>query len=61
MHQFMKTDEVAAVLRLTPWQVVNLCRAGKLRATKPSGQWLIDRADLDAYIEAGSNQSGDAA
>lgn len=53
MNQYLTTAEVAETLRLSVWQVVNLCRSGKLRATKPSGQWLIRPADLETFIEAG--------
>jgi len=53
VNRYLTTAEVAETLRLSVWQVVNLCRSGKLRATKPSGQWLIRPTDLDAFIEAG--------
>lgn len=55
-QKYLTTSEAAGILRLTPWQVVNLCRSKKLPASKPSGQWLIATDDLAAFIEAGSNQ-----
>lgn len=55
-QKYLTTAEVADVLRLSVWQVVNLCREGKLPATKPSGQWLISEIDLDAFLASGSNQ-----
>ena len=55
MDRFLTTAEVADILRLSVWQAVNLCRSGKLRATKPSGTWLIAAADLEDFIKAGSN------
>lgn len=58
--KYLTTAEAAEILRLTPWQVVNLCRAKKLAASKPSGQWLIATADLEAFIAAGSNQKASA-
>ena len=62
MHKYLTTEEVAAVMRLTTWRVLQLCRDGKLPATKPAGQWLIAQSDLDAYIASGSNQpAGDVA
>ena len=54
--EYLTTAEVADTLRITPWQALNLCRAGKIRAFKPSGKWLILPADLDAYIAASTNQ-----
>jgi len=53
VNRYLTTAEVAETLRLSVWQVVNLCRSGKLRATKPSGQWLIRPTDLEAFLEAG--------
>ena len=55
-ERYLTTAEVADTLRLSVWQVVNLCRASKLRATKPSGQWLIRPADLEAYLNASFNE-----
>lgn len=60
-RKYLTTAEAADILRLTTWQVVNLCRDNKLRATKPFGKWLIDPDDLDKHIAAKFNQSGDAA
>lgn len=56
MKRYLTTSEVADTLRLSVWQVVNLCRSQKLRATKPSGQWLIADDDLQAFIDAGYTQ-----
>lgn len=54
--------EAATRLRVKPWSVTKLCRAGDLRATKPGKSWLIQRTDLEAYIEAHYNRpAGDAA
>lgn len=52
---FLTAPEAAEILRVGPWQVVALCRTGELKATKPGQKWLINPADLDAYIAAGSN------
>ena len=60
-ERYLTTAEVADTLRLSVWQVVNLCRASKLRATKPSGQWLIRPADLDAFLAAGYEHQTKAA
>lgn len=52
---FLTAPEVSQILRIGVWSVVALCRSGELPATKPGQKWLIDRADLDAYIAAGRN------
>jgi excisionase family DNA binding protein len=54
---FLTASEAAARLRVGTFQVVELCREGKLRATKPGRMWLILPADLEAYIAAGYNDS----
>lgn len=52
---FLTAPEAADILRVSPWQVVNLCRTGELKATKPGKKWLIRPDDLNAYIAGGSN------
>jgi excisionase family DNA binding protein len=47
--------EAAEILRTSPWVVVKLCREKALRASKPHKSWLIEPADLDAYIAAHTN------
>lgn len=54
---FLTAAEAADILRVGSWQAVALCRTGELKATKPGKQWLIDPADLDAYIESGRNDA----
>lgn len=57
ISRYMTTAEVAETLRLTPWQVLNLCREHKIPASKPAGKWLIAESDLVAYIESGANNA----
>lgn len=62
--KYLTPAEVADILRLKPYHVVNLCRSGELRATKPFGQWRIAEADLAAAIEKGyekAQRASDAA
>lgn len=44
-------DEVAAALRLTPYTVRKLLRAGKITGTKVggTGSWRVRRSDLEKY------------
>jgi excisionase family DNA binding protein len=56
----LTAEDVAAVLRIGSWSVVQLCRTGQLRASKPGKSWLIDPADLRAYLDAHSNQAASA-
>lgn len=52
MDELLTVDEVADILRLTPFSVRRLLKAGKLKGVKPggTGQWRIRRADLKAYL-----------
>ena len=52
---YLTCAEVAERLRTTPMNVLRMCRANKIPATKPLGRWLIAEADLARYIEASSN------
>lgn len=54
--EYLTAAEAAKVLRVGPWQVIKLCRAKELPATKPGKSWLIDPADLDAYLAAHHNR-----
>lgn len=58
--KFLTAPEVAEILRVGTWQVVNLCRDGKIPATKPGKSWLIAESDLNAYLEKHSNQRASA-
>lgn len=49
---YLTAAETAERLRLNEWAVRQLCAKGKLRAYKPGKSWLIDPADLDAYIKS---------
>lgn len=50
---FLTAAEVGKILRLQPYTVTQLCKEGKIRATKVFGQWRITKADLDAAIAKG--------
>ena len=50
LPRYLTCVEAADVLRVKPWEVSRLCKAGKLRAVQPGKKWLIDPADLQAYI-----------
>lgn len=49
------------MLRIGTYQVIELCREGKLRATKPGKSWLIRSEDVEAYIAGGYNDAGRSA
>jgi excisionase family DNA binding protein len=48
------------MLHVGAYQVLKLCREGKLRATKPGKTWLILPEDVEAYIAGGYNDSASA-
>lgn len=54
--QHLTADEVAGILRTTPYNVLVLIRKQKLRATKPGKSWLIPLDAVYDYLDSGSNQ-----
>lgn len=55
LPKYLTAAEAADVLRVKPAEVSRLCKAGTLAAHKPGLLWLIDPADLDAYIKGARN------
>lgn len=58
--EILTAPEVAKILRVGTYRVIDFCRSGELVAYKPGRSWLIYRDDVDAYIRAHSNQSEQA-
>lgn len=56
LPNLMTAADVAPILRVTPFEVTRLCRAKLLKASKPGRSWLIAPADLQAYLDAHSNE-----
>jgi excisionase family DNA binding protein len=52
---YLKAYEAAEILGCSPQAVTQLCREGELPASRPMKAWLIDPADLRAYITAHRN------
>lgn len=53
---FLTAAEVGQVIRQPIFEVVELCRAGRIPATQVDGQWLIAAADLEALLAANHNR-----
>lgn len=51
--RFLQLSEVAEELAVSPSQVYHMVRSGELPAIKIGGrgQWRVERARLEAYIE----------
>jgi excisionase family DNA binding protein len=60
MEELLTIDEVAAVLRLSPFTVRDLLRAKKLPGLKVGGgrQWRVRKADLEAYLNRQAGKEG---
>lgn len=54
---FYTIVEAADILRLTYRSVWQLCKDGKIPATKPAGTWLIPIDAFDEWVAAGSNSA----
>jgi DNA (cytosine-5)-methyltransferase 1 len=52
-------NAVSFKLRLTPQQVRNLCREGKLKAERVGRSWVVEASALEEYYD--SNSCGHAA
>ena len=48
--EYYTVEEVAKKLRLTRRGVQNMCRMGRIGATRTGKLWLIPRESLDAYL-----------
>ncbi len=48
----MTSREVAEILRVHPYTVNSLIRAGKLKAFKISNRYRVRRADLEEFMES---------
>lgn len=53
----LTSAEVAPLLKTSPRQVTILCAKGELRGSKVGRQWLIDPADVDAFLEERANRA----
>lgn len=60
VSRFLNAEQVAPMLHIGTYQVMKLCREGRLRATKPGKSWLILPEDVEAYIAGGYNDSASA-
>ena len=47
---YMSVNEAAAALGLAPWTIRNLCRLGKLPATRKRYGWVIPKALIEAMV-----------
>ncbi len=53
---YLTTEEVCALLKLSDRTVYDLCRKGKLPgAAKVGGVWRVERAVLVAWLKAGGD------
>lgn len=50
----LSVQEAANILQITPQQVRNLCRDGKIRSERLGKSWIIDRSDLEDYCSSTS-------
>jgi excisionase family DNA binding protein len=54
-EKILTAPEVAKILRVGTYRVIDFCRTGELVAYKPGRTWLIYRSDVDAYIRSHPN------
>ena len=51
MQELLTVKEVAEVMQVTTWSVLQWIYDKKLKANKPAGQWRINRGDLQLFIK----------
>lgn len=49
--RFITLADVAETLALSPHQTYQLVRTGQLRAIKIGGQWRVEVAELEEFVE----------
>jgi excisionase family DNA binding protein len=52
-EQYLTTEEVATMLRVSVQSVNKWCREGKLKAIRAGRRWRITRADLNQFTQQG--------
>lgn len=56
-EDLLTAAEAAAIFRVRPQAVVDLCRSGELPATKPFQSWLIHKDDIRTYLAKHGNSA----
>lgn len=51
-ERLLTTNEAAGLLRCTRRALYNHMRAGRLRAYRPGGRWLIPQSAIDEFLTA---------
>jgi excisionase family DNA binding protein len=49
--EYLTSQEVAAILKVSPRAVQNWVREGRLGAYRPFGRWRITREQLDTFVQ----------
>ena len=58
--RWLSVREAASYIRATNWYVGELCRAHKIPFVRCGKRFVLDRQDLDAYMESGKIAAIDA-
>jgi excisionase family DNA binding protein len=53
MDELLTVDDVSRITRLSKYTIRATIREGELKATKLRGRFLVEPADLEAWIDAG--------
>lgn len=57
--EYMTTDEVARILRVSTKTIRNMCEDGRLKAIRAGRQWRIDREAFEEYRRTGGHTEHD--
>jgi len=56
---FISLEETAKILQTTPLNILMHIKRGLLKGTEDDGQWLIERASIDALMEKTGGRKAD--
>jgi excisionase family DNA binding protein len=55
--QTLRSAAAAKFLKVHPVLLRRMCRAGRIPAAKVAGRWLFIKADLEAWLRDGGEQT----
>lgn len=56
MEELLTIEDVARLLKYTPYYIREMCKRGELKAIKIGGHWRVKQEDLRDYIDEQSKE-----
>ena len=58
LKDYLSTLEAAKILGVSTRYVSELCRKGKMKCERPARDWLVSKAEVEAYKIKPKNKGG---